>query len=103
MWPRWRAMRGCCWMRAIGSRRRARSISSRTPRTWRRSFRFRASGLHETFEQFAELAGAPKVFRVPLHGDAIARVIAFHRFDHAVGRGGRHFEPLRRLLDRLMM
>ena len=48
----------------------ARSTCSRTPRTSRRLFLSRVSGLDEALEQLAELAGAPEILRMPLHRDA---------------------------------
>ena len=47
-----------------------------------------AGGVDEAFEQRAEFAGAPEIFRVPLDAEAEARLRIFDRFDDAVGRGG---------------
>src|SRR6188472_2615356 len=102
-WRRWRAMRASWSMRATGCGRCGRSISFRTPRTSKRLSRFLVSGLDQAFEELAELAGAPEILRVPLHGDAILRIGFFHRLDHAVGRGRGDLESLRDLFHRLVM
>ena len=100
---RWRAMRACSSMPATGSRRRARSICFRTPRTSRRLSLSPVSGLHEAFEQLAEFSGPPEILRMPLHGDAKRRAGFLHRLDDAVRRRCGHVETLRRVLHRLVM
>ena len=53
----------------------------------------RLGGFDEFFEQRSELARAPEVLRMPLHGDAEARAGTLDRFDDAIRGGGGDVNP----------
>ena len=64
---------------------------------------FRARGVHQAFEQRAELAGPVEVLRMPLHAETEAFGRIFDGFDDAVGRGRAGDEPFSERHRRLMM
>src|ERR1051326_8447161 len=68
-----------------------------------RSPLFSCGGVHESFEQRTEFAGAPEVFRMPLDTEAERRRRILDGFDDAVGRRRGDGEALGDGLDGLMM